>query len=181
MNKRIILGMVIVLLIGATVGCTTMDSTTATVPQVQEVKPAEEVKPNEVVEELPLAIPEKVEEPEYMTSGEWALTDAPYAFAVEIEDYNGDIYKAGKYSFELIGGRLKAGKSQTALFGIYVAEKSYADTIEMAQDFSEATLYVGGMMNTSQEFELKKGQYVYVIPEPSALPSTGFLSIDMMN
>ena len=51
LNKKIILGLVMAMVVGVSASCATTEVTNEPVPQVQEVKPAEEVQPSEAVEE----------------------------------------------------------------------------------------------------------------------------------
>ena len=150
-------------------------------PIVEEIPISEEqlvVEENSIIEEEPVV--EEIKS-EYLTKGEWALYEVPYAFSVEVDDYNGDVFKAGSYKFQLIGGKFKAREYMPALFGIYITDKNYLSVFDLQQDFEDATFYVGGNTNTSFQYELKAGQYVFIVHYDNlALSPKGFLSFEII-
>lgn len=122
----------------------------------------------------------------YKTSGEWALYDTNYMFAVEVDGYSGDVYQAGKYEFKLSAGRTESagGNSQAvlpALFDVYIGNKEYSSIAEMKQDIPEPQITVGGMGSGDRviEYELVAGQYVYIIPYDVAYQPSGYISFKL--
>lgn len=101
----------------------------------------------------------------YMTNGSWALYDSNYIFAIEVGDFNGDIFKNGDYIFELSAGS-DTSKNTPAIFDIYVSDTLYANEAELTQSMNEPTLSIGGMGSSDDKhkYALKKGSYVYIVP-----------------
>ena len=122
----------------------------------------------------------------YKTSGEWAMYDSNYMFAVEVDGYNGDVFQAGNYEFKLSAGRTKgaSGGSQAvlpAMFDVYVGNKEYNSLSEMKQDIPEPQITVGGMGSgdTVIEYTFVAGQYVYIIPCDVAYQPSGYISFKL--
>ena len=122
----------------------------------------------------------------YKTSGEWAMYDSNYMFAVEVDEYNGDVFQAGTYEFKLSAGRSKAasGGSQAVLpgiFDVYVGNKEYKNIAEMKQDIPDPQITVGGMgsNDTTTKYELVAGQYVYIIPFEMDYQPSGYVSFKL--
>lgn len=91
----------------------------------------------------------------YFNYIKWPL-QTPYAFAVEISDYDGDIFSAGKYTFSVSNTKL----GEAPIYDIYIKDKKYQKFSELGSaDFS-----VGGANSSPITYDLKKGDYVYVVP-----------------
>lgn len=110
----------------------------------------------------------------YKTDEEWGgLSD--YMFAVEIDDFDGDVYEAGKYRVYVRGTASKP-EYTVIVWDIYISENCYTNRSELKE--SEYVTTIGGNSNVEDIIELKKGQYVYfnyneVFGEP-----TGILCIE---
>lgn len=123
----------------------------------------------------------------YMTSGEWAMYDSSYMFAVEVDSFNGDIFKAGKYKFKLSAGRTKAASGDSlavlpAIFDIYIGDKEYSSIAETKQAIPEPQISIGGMgsEDTEIEYELLAGQYVYIIPYDVDYEPSGYINFEIV-
>lgn len=99
--------------------------------------------------------------PKYKNSLSWSLYEENYMFAVEVDDYNGDIYKAGTYVFSTLTNA--AGK--TGIYDIYVEDKELSSLSELG----ELDYEVGGIGSSEIEIALNKGDYVYIIPYKSLI------------
>ena len=107
----------------------------------------------------------------YMEEIIWAELSS-YAFAVEIDNYNGDIVSEGSYKFApymVVDGKVPQ------VWDIYVSENYYSNIKEL-QD-SEYICTVGGIGNYATIVDLKKNQYVYIKTIDMATESTGALKI----
>lgn len=92
----------------------------------------------------------------YKTKGDWAL-DTNYVFAVEIDDYNGDIFQAGTYEFTT---KVFDKHKIPAIYDIYISDKYYTRLNGLKE--SEFVGSVGGREDASIEITLTAGKYVYV-------------------
>ncbi len=124
----------------------------------------------------------------YKTSGEWAMYDSNYMFSVEIDGFDGDVFSAGKYKFNLVAGRTKPSTGSDlavapAIFDVYIGDKFFNSIAEMKQEILEPQVTVGGMGSddTVIEYELLAGQYVYIIPygEVAYKPS-GYIRFEIL-
>ncbi len=100
---------------------------------------------------------------EYMTEATWAALEH-YAFAIENDNYGGDVFEAGSYIFypTLVNaepGEMVKGKTPI-VWDIYVSENEYSNVSQLSD--SEFMASVGGIEQYSTTLELKKGQYVYI-------------------
>ncbi|WP_279194133.1 hypothetical protein [Holdemania massiliensis] len=109
----------------------------------------------------------------FKTSGDWSLPDTPYVFAVEWLDFDGDIYKAGTYEFELRAGRFT--KEETPIvFEIYKTEK------KEIKDPSELIYLgsVGGVDAIPIEVDLERGNFVIIYPLEVVGTPSGYLHFE---
>ncbi len=122
----------------------------------------------------------------YKTSGNWAMYDNSYMFAVEVDGFNGDIFKAGKYFFKLVAGRTKAAGTNLptapAVFDVYVGNKIYNSVAEMQQEIPGPQITVGGMGSADKvvEYELHSGQYVYILPYQVVYEPSGYITFELI-
>lgn len=113
-------------------------------------------------------------ESKYMTSGFWALNDTNYIFAVEADNQGGDVYQAGTYVFDI--AKEKPGKAP--IYDIYVRQNGDISKYVLLNDDPDFT--VGGNGSISVTQELKKGDYVYVMPYSGLVyEPEGELSIEL--
>lgn len=98
------------------------------------------------------------EKSKYMTSGDWADL-SNYMFAVEIADFDGDIYEAGKYHFGIVGAALSR-EDTMIVWDIYVSNNCYKNEREL-KDY-ELVATIGGNTKIETDIELRQGQYVYI-------------------
>lgn len=111
----------------------------------------------------------------YLTKLQWADTKS-FVFAVEIDDYDGDIVKSGKYNFITTG---KTDKSHVAIVWDIYASKNLYQNINELND-SEYITSIGGNNNDSYSIDLEKGKYVYIKYNKTALKPSGMLTIDLI-
>lgn len=124
----------------------------------------------------------------YKTSGEWAMYDSNYMFAVEVDGFDGDVFSAGKYKFNLVAGRTKPATGSglavaPAIFEVYIGDKVYNSIAEMKQEIPEPQVTVGGMGSNDIviEQELLAGQYVYIIPYGEvAYEPSGYIRFELV-
>lgn len=95
---------------------------------------------------------------EYLDEAEWAL-GKNYMFAVEVEGFDGDIFRAGTYDFfaEIIDEH-----EIPALFDVYVGYQEYSDVNDVIQN-CEFIGTVGGRTEETATANLSAGSYVYVM------------------
>lgn len=134
-------------------------------------------------------VEESVTEPgnDYKTSGSWAMYDSNYMFAVEVDGFNGDVFKAGKYKFKLSAGKTKAASGNSlavlpAIFDVYIGDKEYSSIAETKQAIPEPQLSIGGRgyEDTEIEYELLPGQYVYIIPYDVDYEPSGYIEFEIV-
>lgn len=107
----------------------------------------------------------------YLRETTWALLDN-YAFAVEVDSYEGDVFEAGEYIFKedlVLDGQVPV------IWDIYVSAE-YKNSISELQE-SELKGSVGGMEKAELTIELSAGQYVYVKYNKTAGEPGGVLRI----
>lgn len=99
---------------------------------------------------------------QYKKSGEWtALSN--YMFAVEVDDFDGDVYEAGTYHFypdlvDRIDGMLS--NETPIVWDIYISENEYKNMSELTD--SEYVASIGGLAKIEEDIILEKGKYVYI-------------------
>ena len=101
------------------------------------------------------------------------MPDTPYVFAVEWLDFDGDIYKAGLYGFELRAGRFT--KEETPMvFDIYKTEK------KEIKDPSELIYLgsVGGVDAVPLDINLERGNFVIIYPLEVIGTPSGYLHFE---
>lgn len=107
----------------------------------------------------------------YKTNGEWAL-NVPYVFAVEKEEFDGDIYCAGEYTFKTTN--VSAGEAP--IYDIYI-EKSECNSIS---ELGSIDYTVGGSASFPISITLNKGDYVYIVPYADLLyEPKGYLTFEI--
>lgn len=107
----------------------------------------------------------------YKTKGEWALS-TPYAFAIENDTYNGDIYSAGEYTFKTTNTTL----GEAPMYDIYIEKSEYNSMSELGSiDYT-----VGGAGSFPISITLNKGDYVYIVPYSDLLyEPKGYLTFEV--
>lgn len=111
----------------------------------------------------------------YLTKIQWADT-SNYMFAVEIDDFDGDIVQSGKYNFTTTG---KSDESHVAIvWDIYISDNLYSNMRELSD--SEYVTSVGGNDNTSASIILERGKYIYINYNKTALNPSGLLNIEIV-
>lgn len=98
----------------------------------------------------------------YKNSGEWCDL-SNYMFAVEVENFNGDVYEAGTYRFypdlvDRIDGMMT--EETPIVWDIYVSNNEYKNPSELNE--SEYVASIGGITKIEEDITLHKGQYVYI-------------------
>lgn len=107
----------------------------------------------------------------YLRETTWALLDN-YAFAVEVDSYEGDVFEAGEYIFKedlVLDGQVPV------IWDIYVSAE-YKNSISELQE-SELKGSVGGVEKAELTIELSAGQYVYVKYNKTAGEPGGVLRV----
>jgi hypothetical protein len=106
----------------------------------------------------------------YKTEADWALYDENYMFAVEVSGYEGDIFEAGEYVFEVVS----AQSGFEGVYDVYIESETYNSLSELG----DSDYTIGGQGGMPIKIDLKAGQYVYVVPYPGLVyEPTGYLSI----
>ncbi|MER2081251.1 MAG: zinc-ribbon domain-containing protein [Ruminococcus sp.] len=109
----------------------------------------------------------------FLTSG--VYTDSDFVFAVEVEDFDGDVYSEGTYRFyptDVIESR----NYIPTVWDIYVSDKLYSKISDL--DKSSLVDTVGGLDQLETTVDLKKGQYVYIVHTEVLLLPTGILKVE---
>lgn len=101
--------------------------------------------------------------------------DETYCFAVDVEDFDGDIYKSGNYHFEM---ELELNQIPS-FYEIYVTDEYYEDITLLTDE--HFVNYVGGLQyrDDNVNIELTAGTYVYIIPVEILYPHSGTLKISI--
>lgn len=107
----------------------------------------------------------------YLTETTWAALDN-YMFAVEVPEYSGDIFEAGKYLFSATDA--KTGEIPI-IWDIYVSSEQKSSLSELEE--TELVGSVGGLEKSTIEYELQSGQYVYVVYNKTLGTPGGMLKI----
>lgn len=115
----------------------------------------------------------------YETEINWAEL-SNYMCAVEIDDFNGDILKSGKYRFYPKGvDYLEKGvmsKETPIVWDIYVSDNEYKNMSELKK--SEYVGTVGGISKDEFTKYLSAGKYVYVNYNAVYGEPAGYLMIE---
>lgn len=96
-----------------------------------------------------------------------------YSFAVEIDNYEGDVVSSGNYKFYpymVVEGKVPQ------VWDIYISENYYFNISELKE--SEYVASVGGIDNYSVTLELRPNQYVYINTIEMKSEPTGALKIE---
>lgn len=107
----------------------------------------------------------------YLSETTWALFDN-YAFAVEVDSYEGDVFEAGEYNFKedlVLDGQVPV------IWDVYVSDEQKSSLSELQE--SELKGSIGGMEKAELTIELSAGQYVYVKYNKTAGEPGGVLRI----
>lgn len=110
----------------------------------------------------------------YLTQTEWADL-SNYMFAVENDNYNGDVFESGSYLFSPICV-IESKDYVPTVWDIYISKNSYDNTSQLLDN--ELIGSVGGNEQLTLSVKLEKGDYVYVIYNETALTPTGMLNIE---
>ena len=97
--------------------------------------------------------------PVYLDQITWAAL-ASYQCAVEREDFDGDVIRAGTYRAEPILVTDSGGDRVPIVWDIYVSDENHDAFSELSEGEWVAT--VGGWGNLTGEFIVEPGQYVYI-------------------
>ena len=98
------------------------------------------------------------EKSKYLTETSWADL-ANYMFAVETDDYDGDICESGEYRFYQTGTEMSPEET-LIVWDIYISKNRYHNPSELKEYELKAT--VGGTSKEESTLSLHKGDYVYV-------------------
>lgn len=93
----------------------------------------------------------------YETSAEWGGLSG-YMFAVEVDDFDGDIFESGKYRVYVRGTKTKPEET-VIVWDVYISDNFYTNRSELKD--SEYVTTIGGNSNIEDVIDLRKGQYVY--------------------
>lgn len=101
--------------------------------------------------------------------------DETYCFAVDVEDFVGDVYKSGNYHFEM-----EPELDQIPSFYEVYVTNEYFEDISLLTD-EHFVNYVGGLQykDDNLNIELTAGTYVYIIPVEILYPHSGKLIIEL--
>ncbi|MDL2211384.1 hypothetical protein LJB88_00740 [Erysipelotrichaceae bacterium OttesenSCG-928-M19] len=115
----------------------------------------------------------------YVTSTEWRTFNEAYKFAIEVPDFKGDILSAGTYEMKIVDFA-DYRNVVPPTYKIFVG-KNYDKIQDLAE--LEPRLIVGGKNNQDKiyELEVKKGDYVYIIPQMSRERVSGYIYLEMKN
>lgn len=113
---------------------------------------------------------------EYKTTATWADLNN-YMFAVEVDDFDGDIFQAGSYRLYPDAVDLEDSLKTPIVWDVYVSNNLYTNSNELSE--SEYVSSVGGIEMDECELELEKGQYVYINYNDVLGEPTGMLQIEM--
>lgn len=110
----------------------------------------------------------------FLTKKEWAgLTN--YMFAVEKEDFDGDVFESGDYRF-YVRGTAAEPEDTVIVWDIYVSKNCYTNQSELNE--YEYVSSVGGNSNVEDTIYLSKGDYVYLNYNEALGDPRGILCIE---
>ena len=110
----------------------------------------------------------------HKTEATWADT-GNYMFAVEVPDFNGDIFEAGTYRFYPDAVDIDDTSKTPVVWDIYVSQNEYSDSSQIQENEYVAT--VGGLEKNEYSCDLSAGQYVYINYNDTLGEPTGMLQI----
>lgn len=97
---------------------------------------------------------------DYLNKTTWAALQN-YMFAVEVENFDGDIFEAGTYRFYPDAVNLDDYPTKIpVVWDIYISDKYYTNPNQLKDDEYVAT--VGGLEKDEYTAELLAGKYVYI-------------------
>lgn len=121
-----------------------------------------------------VACGETASENDYKTEATWADT-GNYMFAIEVSDFDGDVFEAGTYKFYPDAVDLEDPSKTPIVWDIYVSGNKYSDSSQIQDDEYIAT--VGGLEKAEYTGDLSAGQYVYINYNETLGEPTGMLQI----
>lgn len=87
-----------------------------------------------------------------------------YIFAIENENFEGDVLQSGTYSFSF-----DLNEGQTApVIDIYVGKKEYNSIDDLISN-NDPKITIGGINPQEEKLKLKKDDYIYLIPDKNSL------------
>ena len=167
----VVVALIFFYIIGVTVG----DTKPASDPDM-DISSSEIVSSQESINSS--SMPASSENSNYKDKATWAAL-GNYMFAVEISDFDGDIFKAGTYRFYPSAVDLNDPSKTPIVWDIYVSENLYNNSEELKD--SELVATVGGMGKDETTLELLPGQYVYINYNQTLGEPTGMLEIERNN
>lgn len=132
---------------------------------------SKETSANEVVLTEAITTTQTTAEIIYKTSTKWDSISQCYIFAIEDDEFYGDILREGTYSFNVTNNK----QGEAPMYHVYIRKESNL-TLDHLGD---SDFLAGGRAYTPMSYELGKGEYIYIIPcELSYIPK-GYLTIDL--
>lgn len=96
----------------------------------------------------------------YAEKTEWPSPQS-YMFAVEVEGFDGDNFKAGTFNFT---SEIKVKNKIPAVFDVYVSATEYSKEKDIKPE--EMVGSVGGVLSDSVSVDIPAGNYVYLVYNP---------------
>lgn len=90
-------------------------------------------------------------------NGEWAL-DSNYMFAIDVNDFNGDNYASGTYTFDITNKQL----GEAPMYDIYITNQEFSKAEEVIANGEYYS--IGGVNSPEVKIDLNSGNYVYIMP-----------------
>ena len=112
--------------------------------------------------------------PKYETYAEWADL-SNYMFAVEVDDFDGDIFEAGDYRF-YVQGESTNPQDVFVVWDVYISDNCYDNIRQLNKNELKAS--VGGNAKTEQTIHIEKGKYVYIKYNETVGNPKGILCIE---
>lgn len=112
---------------------------------------------------------------DYLSEATWADT-SNYMFAVEVSDFDGDVFQAGTYRFYPDAVNLDDASKTPVVWDIYVSDTLYSNADELSDEEYAAT--VGGTEKDECTLDLQAGNYVYINYNQTLGEPTGMLQIE---
>ncbi|MFV0246468.1 MAG: hypothetical protein ACK5HS_00830 [Mycoplasmatales bacterium] len=110
----------------------------------------------------------------YKKSGSWAMMDG-YLFAIENEDFDGDVYQAGDYHFSTSGA---TKNKPAAVYNIYTSKELYTESADVINN-ANLKCSAGGVGNIECDASLEKGDYVYIEVTENVSGSSGMIKFKL--
>ena len=111
------------------------------------------------------AADEVKEEGKFLTEIEWTNNGSDEGvnwikIAVENEEYDGDVIKAGTYSIKHTNNRDVYGAETERVYNVFVSTESIDDPNNIDINWIETS--IGGVNSVEDEITVKKGDYIYI-------------------